>query len=159
MSKIVRSAADLLYPFALIFGAYIVLHGHLTPGGGFQGGAVLATALALVFVANEWSAIAPLFRKGALSALELGGLLGFAFVGFGGMMAGHSFLYNWLANAGGLFGDTVAFGANPGDLNTGGILPLLNIAVGLEVVGALSVIVFTFLRSRDDEKEKDPHAG
>jgi multisubunit Na+/H+ antiporter MnhB subunit len=44
MTKIVRTTADLFFPFCLVFGLYVVVHGHLTPGGGFQGGAVMATA-------------------------------------------------------------------------------------------------------------------
>ncbi len=149
MSKIVRSAADLLYPFALVFGCYVILHGHLTPGGGFQGGAILATALSLLLVANRWADISPLVRKGALSTLELAGLLGFISVGFGGLLAGNTLFFNWMANAGGWFGNAVPYGVNAGDLNTGGILPLLNIAVGLEVVGALSVIVYTLVSAQD----------
>ena len=41
MTKIVRTTADLFFPFCLVFGLYVVVHGHLTPGGGFQGGAVV----------------------------------------------------------------------------------------------------------------------
>ncbi|HJJ99748.1 MAG TPA: sodium:proton antiporter, partial [Methanocorpusculum sp.] len=45
-----RAAGRLLVPFIFIFGFYIVAHGHLSPGGGFQGGAVIATGVALVLV-------------------------------------------------------------------------------------------------------------
>ncbi len=51
MSKIVRLSADIMYPFVVIFGLYVIMHGHITPGGGFQGGAVVATGAALVIVA------------------------------------------------------------------------------------------------------------
>jgi multicomponent Na+:H+ antiporter subunit B len=41
---IVRSAADFFLPLACVYGAYVVLHGHLSPGGGFQGGVLIASA-------------------------------------------------------------------------------------------------------------------
>jgi len=50
MSKIVRTVANFVYGFIIIFGFYIIVHGHLTPGGGFQGGAVAASAFALILV-------------------------------------------------------------------------------------------------------------
>ena len=75
MSKIVRTGADILYPFVLIFGLYIVLHGHLTPGGGFQGGAVIATGVVLVIVANSYEAITGMLRKVVFKAQESIGLL------------------------------------------------------------------------------------
>ena len=40
MSKIVRTLSNITFPFIMIFGLYVIAHGHLTPGGGFQGGAV-----------------------------------------------------------------------------------------------------------------------
>lgn len=47
MTVVVRTIARILLPISLIFGAYVIMHGHLTPGGGFQGGAVAASGLAL----------------------------------------------------------------------------------------------------------------
>ena len=68
--------------------------------------------------------------------------------GFGG-----TFFSNWLANGGAVFGNIVAFGPNPGDLNTGGVIPLMNLAVGIEVLGALSVIVLLMLKGVGEEAE------
>lgn len=42
-SEIISRMTGLLYPFILLFGFYIILNGHASPGGGFQGGAVLAS--------------------------------------------------------------------------------------------------------------------
>ncbi len=142
MTKIIRSAADFLYPFVLIFGFYVVIHGHLTPGGGFQGGAVIATGIALMVVANRHAEIQKKFRQVIFNVCELLGLLIFGLLGLGGILAGKSFMTNWLANGAGLFGQAVAFGPNGGQLNTGGLIPVLNMAVGLEVLGALSMIIF-----------------
>lgn len=136
MSKIVRAVTKPLYPFIIIFGAYLVVHGHLTPGGGFQGGAVVASAIALVVVAYGGTG---LYRKGSLTSLEAAGLITFISLAIIGMAT--VFFYNFLANGGPIFGESVAYGPNPGYFNTGGVIPLMNMAVGLEVVGGLGVIL------------------
>ena len=51
-SEIVRTAAQILVPLISIFAAYIIMNGHISAGGGFQGGAVLASAMLLMFLAN-----------------------------------------------------------------------------------------------------------
>ncbi len=145
MSKIVRVAADLLYPAILIFGLYVILHGHLTPGGGFQGGAVVATAAALVIVAFSYEEVVAMMKKSVLTLQESGGLVMFAGIALIALGLGTTFFYNFLANSGLLFGMPVPFGPNPGELNTGGVLPLMNIAVGIEVWGGLAVIILYML--------------
>lgn len=141
MSKIVRTMADVLYPFILIFGLYIVAHGHLTPGGGFQGGAVIATGSVLLLVAFRYSEVSEGVRKGDMKLLESGGLLLFIGTALFALAIGGVFFYNWLANSGLLFGNAVAYGPNAGDIYTGGVIPLMNLAVGIEVWGGLSLIV------------------
>jgi multicomponent Na+:H+ antiporter subunit B len=135
MSKIVQAMACLLYPSIIVFGAYLIVHGHLTPGGGFQGGAVAASAIALMIVAFG----SKKYSKTKLSVLESTGLLMFISLGLLGL--GVAFFYNFLANTGGIFGELVEFGTNLGNLNTAGTIPLMNIAVGLEVVGALGLMM------------------
>ena len=51
-SEILLTGSRLLAPVIIIFGIYIFLNGHLTPGGGFQGGAVIASAIMLLFLAD-----------------------------------------------------------------------------------------------------------
>ncbi len=149
MSVVVRTVTRLLLPAVVMFGAYVVMHGHLTPGGGFQGGAVIASAVALVVVAFGARRIRR--HKETLSVLEDVGALAFvvlAFLGIGG-----TFFYNSLAGTGGLFGQEVAMGANPGALNTGGMLPLMNWAVGLKVLAGLgSIVLLMGLLGGDDDR-------
>ena len=139
MSKIVRTQANFLYPLILIFGFYIVMHGHLTPGGGFQGGAVIATGIALVVVAYGYEKIKRWIKKTHLTAAEGIGLLCFIITAFMGI--GISFFYNFLANSGLIFGESIPYGINPGYLNTAGTLPIMNLAVGIEVLGGLGAII------------------
>ncbi len=48
-SPILICACRILYPFMLLFGFYVIINGHSSPGGGFQGGAILATAILITF--------------------------------------------------------------------------------------------------------------
>lgn len=155
MSKLVRFAADILYPVVLIFGLYIVAHGHITPGGGFQGGAVIATGVALVIVAYSYKEVIGWIGKGGLMAREVIGLMGFIGVALFAFLFGMPFFYNYLAGQGGLFGVPVAFGPNPGELNTGGTVPLMNFAVGIEVWGGLSLVILYLLSGLIEKKDQD----
>jgi multicomponent Na+:H+ antiporter subunit B len=149
MSKIVQTITRLLYGAALIYGFYIIMHGHLTPGGGFQGGAVVASAFALLIV--SYGVKATRIREGVLSVFESAGALLFVALAFLGL--GMTFFYNFLAGAGPLFGEPLPPGPNPGDLNTGGTLPLMNWAVGLKVLAGLGsvVLLLTIFPGREAE--------
>ncbi len=139
MSSIVKTVALVMVVPITVFGLYIISHGHLTPGGGFPGGAVIASLAALLVVAFGSEIAKKLFSKNALSLLESVGLVSFALLAFMGL--GSSFFRNTLVNSGGLFGTAVSFGSNPGFVNTAGLIPLMNFAVGLEVLAAISAII------------------
>lgn len=141
MSKIVKTISGLVYPLVLIYGFYIILHGHLTPGGGFQGGAIVATAFALIIVAYGSEKSEGFFSEKLMSILESIGGLGFVSIGLLGL--GTVFLSNFLIGTP-IFGQVPPTGPNTGILNSGGILPLLNIFVGLKVLAGLGSIVLAF---------------
>ena len=153
MSKIVRFAADVLFGAIVIFGLYVIMHGHLTPGGGFQGGAIVATGAALVIVAHSYEEVIGMIKKAGLMAQESAGLVMFAGVALIAIGLGTTFFFNFLANSGSLFGMTVPFGPNPGELNTGGVLPLMNIAVGIEVWGGLAIVILYMLSGIGKKEE------
>ena len=154
MTKIVRTTADLFFTFCLVYGLYVVVHGHLTPGGGFQGGAVMATGTALLLVARAYDDVTGRIRKGAMKVCEAAGLLIFLGAGLSGLFAGRPFMANWIARDGAWFRTAVAHGPNAGDLNTAGLLPLLNFGVGIEVLGGLTVILLYMLSGIKEEKKK-----
>ncbi len=151
MSKIVRTITNILYSFIIIFGFYIIMHGHLTPGGGFQGGAVVASAFALLVVSYGALKIKDMLKAKNFSVSECSGLL--AFIGLGFLGIGTVFFYNFLAGKGGLFGNVI-YGINPGDLNTAGVLPLMNIAVGIEVLSGLTLIILYMFNANNPKEEK-----
>jgi len=138
MSKIVRTISNLLILFILTFGLYVIMHGHLTPGGGFQGGAVFASGIALLIVAFGSYNIQKKLKEHHFSILESSGAMIFIGLAFGGIAT--VFFYNFLVGSP-LFGHIPPPGSNPGDIWTAGIIPLMNIAVGLKVIAGLSVIV------------------
>ncbi|NJE05084.1 sodium:proton antiporter [Thermococcus sp. M36] len=151
---IIKTTTKYLATLILTFGAYIILHGHLTPGGGFQGGAVFASGLALLIVANRYEEVKRVFARAPLGALESIGALGFLGTALLGLM-GYTFFKNVMANSGFfLFGEPTPAGINPGYLNTGGTLPYMNIFVGTKVLAGLTSIILVFyllLGVRKDE--------
>lgn len=139
VSRIISFGSFLLFPIIMSFGVYLVIHGHLSPGGGFQGGAVMASATALLLVSSLIGKQA-LIAKKLLSLFESLGLVVLISLGFVGL--GATFLHNFLANGSALlFGSVIPLGSNPGYLNSGGILPLLSLAVGVEVFCGISIIL------------------
>jgi multicomponent Na+:H+ antiporter subunit B len=151
MSKIVRTAADILYPAILIFGLYIVAHGHLTPGGGFQGGAVIATGGSLVIAAYNYKEVTGWLKKNVLTGQEVTGLVGFIGVGLLALAFGQVFFFNYLMGSGSIFGMSVPYGINAGELNTAGTVPLMNFAVGIEIWGGLTVVILYLLSGLETE--------
>ncbi|RQD84468.1 MAG: sodium:proton antiporter [Methanocalculus sp. MSAO_Arc2] len=145
MSLIVRTAADVLFPFIMVYGLYIIIHGHVTPGGGFQGGAILASGVLLLLLAYRYQEFTRIIRMVMMKSLESTGLLLFIIAALSAMVLGAGFFYNWLFPGGLIFGEFVPFGPGPANLNTGGVIPIMNIAVGIEVVGAIGVILLALL--------------
>lgn len=117
----------------VVLGIYIVSHGALTPGGGFQGGLVLVTALLLVYLAGRYAAMR---RVSPLPLLEVGeatGATAFALIGLGGLIIAGIYMKNFIDPG------------TPKMLLSGGFIPLLNISVGLEVAGAFALALTEFL--------------
>ena len=144
MSTIVRTMTRILYGFILVFGFYVIMHGHLTPGGGFQGGAVVASAFALLLVAFGVSPIGRNLKENFLSFFESIGAISFISLAFVGI--GTTFFFvildggQWI-----LFGEMLPnLGPNPGDLNTSGTVVLMNWAVGLKVLAGLGTVIMLF---------------
>ena len=119
---ILRAGADLLFPLLLVVGFYIVFHGHLTPGGGFQGGVILAAAFFLAVLAR------PAQSLNHLGITLIEGFAGGAFIliGLWALLAGGEFLQPML--------DKGVLGA----LVSAGTLPLRYLAVGLKVGAELA---------------------
>jgi multicomponent Na+:H+ antiporter subunit B len=117
----------------LMLGGYVIVHGQLTPGGGFQGGVLLAAALLVAYVAGQ---VLALEREDPIKLVEVAEAAGagaYIVVAIGGLVAGSAAMASFLP-AGTL-----------GSLLSGGIIPILNAAVGIEVAGAVTLILTEFL--------------
>jgi len=138
LSKIVRTVANQLILFILIFGLYVIAHGHLTPGGGFQGGAIIVSGVVMLLVAFSSKELKKSLRERILTIMESTGALIFVALAFAGL--GTTFFYNFLVGSP-IFGRIPATGPGPGIFWTGGVVPLMNFAVGLKVIAGLSAVV------------------
>lgn len=152
LSKIVRTVANQLILFIVVFGLYVILHGHITPGGGFQGGAVIVSGIVMLLVAFDSQELKKRLRERVLSIVESSGALLFVALAFAGI--GTVFFYNLLLDTP-IFGRIPSSGPGLGDLWTGGVIPLMNFAVGLKVMAGLTAVVLAIaLFSGGEEVEE-----
>lgn len=151
MSKIVKTIAGISFPLITVYGLYVIAHGHLTPGGGFQGGAIVASGCALLLVAYGVDWIGDRIRESNLSILESLGALGFISVAFLGLIFGGMFFTNFIAGTSMLFGGIPI--STAADINTGGTLPFMNFAVGLKVIAGLFAIILVMAYAIPKEDE------
>ena len=129
-SEAVRFVGLGLAGFILAYGIYLIINAQRTPGGGFQGGVVLATSLLIIYLATDFHFYNRILPIPILEILEAIGLSGFVLIGLVGMIEQSAFLANFLPL--GL----------PGRLISAGTIPLINIMVGV-AVGAGNVILIT----------------
>jgi len=128
-SEIVRSTLSVLFPIILLFGIYIFINGHLTPGGGFQGGAVIASALLFFMLARPNESISHKLL------MKVESLSGFTYVMLGllGVFLAGGFLDNRVLPLGEF-----------GSLLSAGLIPLIYILIGLKVGSELGSLLQKF---------------
>ena len=143
---ILRCGADKILPMAIVYMFYIILHGHLSPGGGFQGGVLMVAIVVLLYFGHGYEttvrAINPHFLHGAegfMSVLYVAAaMLGIAYLG--------NFCQNVFSNIG-----------NIGDLFSSGTIFIMDTIVGLKVLTGVGVLAITMLGllmvKGTDEKE------
>ncbi|MGN6188145.1 MAG: MnhB domain-containing protein [Conexibacter sp.] len=128
-----RAAGTALVGPLIVLGVYVVVHGQLTPGGGFQGGVILAAGLLLVYAAGQVVALERVEPTALVEVADATGALAYALVAVGGLVFAAAALENFLP-----FGTT-------GQLLSAGTIPVLSIAVGVEVTGAVALILTELL--------------
>lgn len=137
MTIIVKTAANLLCGLLMVYGIYIILHGHLTPGGGFPGGVIIAGSFVLFLVAYGGKEGYNKIRHSMLSIFE----------GFGGLMFVSIALLGFL---GGVFFRNFLGKGEPFTLFSSGIIPFCNIAIGIKVACGLFTMFIAFLLLSED---------
>jgi multicomponent Na+:H+ antiporter subunit B len=133
-SLAVRLAGLALVAPTVLIGIYVVAHGHQTPGGGFQGGVILATALLLTYLASDYMTMRRVGPTWLIEAAEGAGAAGFVLIAVAGLVAGGAFFENVLGKG------------TPGELLSAGLIPLSNLAVGVAVTGGFVFMLSEFLQ-------------
>ncbi|PWK68995.1 Na(+)/H(+) antiporter subunit B [Aminobacter sp. AP02] len=128
-SELVQNGAEVILPLIFLFGAYVIMNGHLSAGGGFQGGAVVASAVMLLVLAKPSSQL----HHGFLSITEsLAGVL-YVSIGILGLIFAAGFLDSHILPKGDF-----------GTLFSAGAIPLISTLLGIKVGAELSVIIDRF---------------
>jgi multisubunit Na+/H+ antiporter MnhB subunit len=139
MSVIVKKVSQLISGLIFMYGIYIITHGHLTPGGGFAGGAVLAGAFILLVLAYGNELVKLKKKEEGSSITESLAVLTFILLATVALLIGsHIFFNNWLPKG------------VVGELISAGIIPLYNIVVGIEVGAALFTIFLALAIYREE---------
>ena len=125
-SELVRTGANVLVSLIFLLGIYIFINGHLTPGGGFQGGAVIASGALLLFLANPSHSLNHLL----LSRIESLSGVTYVIIGVFGLLFAGGFLDNRFLGLGSF-----------GTLFSAGAIPLIYICIGLKVGAELSNVL------------------
>lgn len=130
MSTVVRTVTRWVSAFILLYGLQLVAYGHLTPGGGFAGGVMLACAFVLLMLAFGKKRLSEMFPVSAVCELDCVGALCFWSLAVAGMLFG-----------GGVFFKNFLPRGEKFHLWSGGIIPLCNVAIAFKVMGALVLVV------------------
>ena len=129
-SLIVKTVCRRLVPFIQLFGLYVVIHGHTSPGGGFQGGVILGASFILLAIAYGIEEMRRRFSLTALTVFTSTGVFLFAGIGVLCVLLGGNFLdYSMLP------------GVEPRSLGMLGI----EVGVGITVMAAMVSIFYELI--------------
>ena len=148
MTIIVKTISSWIKVLIFLFGIYIILFGHLTPGGGFAGGVILAASYVLLMLAFGREFVEENLSLPIASKLDCVGALLFAAVALFGLFYGAtSFFWNFIHQQY-LVGTAYEF-----RLISAGTIPLSNIAIGLKVGASLFLVVLALSIFRPETLE------
>ena len=147
MTIIVKTISSWVKVLIIVFGIYIILFGHLTPGGGFAGGVILASSYILLMLAFGRKTAEENLSLKTASKLDCVGALLFAAIAIAGLVFGDSFFINFLHQE--------YLPGEPLRLISAGTIPLSNIAIGLKVGASLFLVILILSVFRmDNSTEK-----
>ena len=143
MTLIVKTITRLTVGLILLYGIYIVLHGHLTPGGGFAGGVIIALSFIHLMLAFGKDVALKKVSMPIASLFESIGAIMFLSIAIIGFVGGY-FFFNFFVNKGAPF-----------SLFSAGTIPLCNIAISFKVgAGLFAIFVALVLLKLDSGKKK-----
>jgi multicomponent Na+:H+ antiporter subunit B len=134
MTVIVKKTTQLIAGIVFLYGIYVILHGHLTPGGGFAGGVILAGSFILLILAYGSDFLNLMKEESGATMYENLAILMVLLLALSGLLIGtRVFFLNWMPKG------TV------GELVSAGMLPLYNIFVGIEVAASILTIFLALI--------------
>lgn len=139
---VTHSVSRLIIPFVQLYGAYLIFYGHLSPGGGFAGGAVIAASMILYALSFGRETVTRRISPGSSHLLESGGGLWFILVGLCAILLGGNFLAN--KSAGFSLG-------TPGQVFSSGIIFLLSLGLGAKVSSTMVTIYYNLCAEVKDD--------
>ncbi len=143
MTLIVKTVTRLTVGLIFLYGIYIVLHGHLTPGGGFAGGVIIALSFMNLLLAFGRTKASTIFSKQGTSVVEALGAIMFLAIAVLG--------FHW----GGFFLNFLHPDGRAGELVSAGTIPLSNIAISLKVGAGIFGIFLVLIALLGFESEDD----
>ena len=144
MSEILKLISLPISIILICLGIMTILGGHITPGGGFQGGAMIASGVILSLLVYGLGNSPLEFSHAYIEIFESVGALGYIILGLIGLFVGGFFLYNVGADFNGVVPAYIQSIFHYPDTTNAGIIPYLNIFVGLKVFVGLSSLVIAF---------------
>jgi multicomponent Na+:H+ antiporter subunit B len=133
-SDAIRVTGLLLVLPIVVFGIYTVTHGQLTPGGGFQGGVILASMPLIIYLCGDYEAFKWVTSHLLTEVAEAVGAGGYAITGLVSFIFGYKYLQNYMP-----LGQT-------GDVFSGGTVALISALTGLEVAAGFVLLMISFFR-------------
>jgi multicomponent Na+:H+ antiporter subunit B len=139
MTVIVKKTTQLIAGMIFLYGIYVIVHGHLTPGGGFAGGVIVAGSFILLILAFGSDFLKLVREESGSTMLESLATIMVILIATAGFLFGtHVFFNNWLPKG------TV------GQLVSAGVLPLYNIFVGAEVAASIFIIFLSLVIFKEE---------
>ena len=140
-----RCGADSLLPLMLVYMLYIIFHGHLSPGGGFQGGVLMAAVVTILYLGHGYQTTAKALSAGLLHDAEGFASVIYVALAMMGIAVGAQFCQNIIAGHGQI-----------GALYSSGTIFWMNATVGLKVltgVGSIALLMLALVNQRSENEK------
>jgi multicomponent Na+:H+ antiporter subunit B len=142
MTIIVKKTTQLIAGMIFLYGIYVVTHGHLTPGGGFAGGVIMAGSLILITLAHGGEFMKLVKEERGTTLVESLATIMVITIATSGLLFGTKIFFNNFLPKGIV-----------GHLISAGVLPLYNIFVGIEVTASIFIIFLSLIIFKEESKQ------
>jgi multisubunit Na+/H+ antiporter MnhB subunit len=139
MTIIVKKTSQLIAGMVFLYGIYVVIHGHLTPGGGFAGGVIIAGSFILVTLAYGGDFLKLIKEESRTTIVESMATILVIMIAVSGLLFGTKIFFNNFLPKGIV-----------GNLVSAGVLPLYNIFVGTEVAASIFIIFLSLIIFKEE---------